>query len=466
MKLPLVLIHGYSDQGASFQTWRDKLTKTEPAWEIETISTCSYQSLTDEVTIKDLADGFDRALQVRFGNNDQAFDAIVHSTGMLVIREWFARDRRRLARLKHLVAIAPATFGSPLARQGRSWLGAIFKGQKHLGPDFLAAGDAILDGLELPSPYTWDLANRDIFNERPFFDDSPDTPYVFVFCGTDAYGGIRELANTPGMDGTVRWAGAGLNTRKITLDLTRTAPKPADIDRWMGTNVPVHLMPGINHGTILSDPTDELVRLAKSAFLVGGAAEFENWLNEANAPGKAAAVAVDPDKGAWQQVIVRCVDQRGDPIRDFHMQLFEDAAPVPEFDDERVAVYSGDASYRCFHVDVGKLLRRNSLTLKIMALSGSAWIDYQGFGWECLAERFPSPTANERWDAMFDLTGELTRDKSVLEAILSGNLAFDNRRLFAPFTTTLVEIRLDRDAYPLDLAEISNLLKWDDPQSR
>ena len=200
--------------------------------------------------------------------------------------------------------------------------------------------------------------------------------------------------------------------------------------------------------------------------MVGSAAEFENWLNEANAPGKAAAVAVDPDKGAWQQVIVRCVDQRGDPIRDFHMQLFEDAAPVPEFDDERVAVYSGDASYRCFHVDVGKLLRRNSLTLKIMALSGSAWIDYQGFGWEGLAERFPSPTANERWDAMFDLTGELTRDKSVLEAILSGNLAFDNRRLFAPFTTTLVEIRLDRDAYPLDLAEISNLLKWDDPQSR
>jgi hypothetical protein len=176
MNLPLVLIHGYSDQGASFRAWRDKLTKGEPARGTDTISTCSYQSLTDEVTIKDLADGLDRALRVRFGNDGQAFDAIVHSTGMLVIREWFARDRRRLGRLKHLIAIAPATFGSPLARQGRSWLGAIFKGQKHLGPDFLAAGDAILDGLELASPYTWDLAGRDIFNEKPFFDDSPDTP--------------------------------------------------------------------------------------------------------------------------------------------------------------------------------------------------------------------------------------------------------------------------------------------------
>jgi pimeloyl-ACP methyl ester carboxylesterase len=463
MKLPLVLIHGYSDQGASFQAWRDNLTKHEPIWDIEAISTCSYQSLTGEVTIKDLADGLDRALQVRFGNNDPAFDAIVHSTGMLVIREWFARDRRRLARLKHLVAIAPATFGSPLARQGRSWLGAIFKGQKQLGPDFLAAGDAILDGLELASPYTWDLANRDIFNERPFFDDSPDTPYLFVFCGTDAYGGIRELANTPGMDGTVRWAGAGLNTRKITLDLTRTSSTPAIIDKWMGINIPVHLMPGMNHGTILSNPTEELVRLAKNALLVGGAAEFRNWLSDANAHVKAAAVAADPDKGAWQQVIVRCVDQRGDPIRDFHMQLFENDLPVPEFDDERVAVYSRDASYRCFHVDVGKLLRRSSLTLKIMALSGSTWIDYQGFGWETLGEQVPSPTANERWDATFDLTGELMRDKSVLEAIRSGSLAFDNHRLFAPFTTTLVEIRLDRDALPLDLATISNLLKWDGP---
>jgi hypothetical protein len=73
---------------------------------------------------------------------------------------WLARDRRRLTCLKHLVALAPATFGSPLARQGRSWLGAVFKGSHHLGPDFLAAGDAILDGLALASPYTWDLAGK------------------------------------------------------------------------------------------------------------------------------------------------------------------------------------------------------------------------------------------------------------------------------------------------------------------
>jgi len=462
MARDIVLIHGYSDQGKSFQTWRDKLC-SDPARDIKTIGIGNYQSLTDEVTIKDLADGLDRALQDRFQNDTQEFDAIVHSTGMLVLREWFVRDRRRLKRLKHLVALAPATFGSPLARQGRSWLGAVFKGQKHLGPDFLAAGDAILDGLELASPYTWDLASRDIFNEQPYFDDSPDTPYVFVFCGTDAYTGIRELVNSPGMDGTVRWAGAGFNTRKIILDLTRTCPdaQRVQLEKWMGTNVPVHLMPDLNHGTILSDPTHELVDLVKRAFSVGSKEAFAAWLAEANAHGRAAKIAADPEKGAWQQVIVRCTDQRGDPIRDFHIRLYDGEVVVADFDDERVAVYSRDHSYRCFHFNVSKLLDCTSLIVKVMAISGSTWIDFQGFGLERDGVTIPSPTANERWDATFNLTDVLKHDRELLAQIHLGNIAFDNQRLFAPFTTTLVEIRLDRDAYPLDLTKISKLFGWD-----
>jgi hypothetical protein len=95
-----------------------------------------------------------------------------------------------------------------------------------------------------------------------------------------------------------------------------------------------------------------------------------------------------------------------------------------------------------------------------MALSGSTWIDFQGFGWEREGAPLPSPTANERWDAMFDLTPVLQRDRQLLKDIRSGAIPFDNQRLFAPFTTTLVEIRLDRDAYPLDLTQISKLFGW------
>lgn len=84
MPLPLVLIHGYSDKGASFKVWREKLTTGQSPLPLGTTSTCSYESLTDEVTIKDLADGLDRALTAKLGNGNTKFDAIVHSTGMLV----------------------------------------------------------------------------------------------------------------------------------------------------------------------------------------------------------------------------------------------------------------------------------------------------------------------------------------------------------------------------------------------
>jgi len=265
------------------------------------------------------------------------------------------------------------------------------------------------------------------------------------------------------MDGTVRWAGAGLNTRKIVLDLTRAAAKHVSVEKWMGTNVPVHLMAGMNHGTIIAEPTDELVLLVKKALLVNNAEDFRTWLTAADAHGRGAAVG--KEKGAWQQVVVRCVDQRGDPIRDFHIQLFDGEDPVPDLDDEHVDVYSRDHSYRCFHFDAEKLLARLSLTVKVMALSGSTWIDFQGFGWEKDSLPLPSPTANARWDASFDLTPVLAHDKQLLANIRSGAVAFDNQRLFAPFTTTLVEIRLDRDAYPLDLTEISNLFGWITPET-
>src|SRR5262249_7697423 len=98
--------------------------------------------LTNEITIKDIAEGFDRALRTHCGTDkDQPFDAIVHSTGMLVLRCWLTTNPIGRQRLKLLIGLAPATFGSPLAHKGRGFIGAIFKGNRVLGPDFLEAGD-------------------------------------------------------------------------------------------------------------------------------------------------------------------------------------------------------------------------------------------------------------------------------------------------------------------------------------
>jgi hypothetical protein len=166
-------------------------------------------------------------------------------------------DPRR-SRLKHLVALAPATWGSPLAHKGRSWVGAIFKGRKELGPDFLEAGDRVLDGLELGSRFTWELAHLDLLTDKPFYGATRATPYVFVFCGNRGYRGLRGLINEDGMDGTVRWAGCSLDTRKLVLDLTGasrgevspglSAPKPANVD--------APLMFGRrDHRTIIREPS-------------------------------------------------------------------------------------------------------------------------------------------------------------------------------------------------------------------
>ena len=217
MPRPLVLVHGYSSKAQVFHPVRDALAAAEGGIPIADINICNYISLNNDITIKDIAEGFDRALADHpiFRDESIEFDAIVHSTGMLVLRAWLVNygadlvTNRRLRRLKHLVGLAPATWGSPQAHKGRTWLGALVKGSKNpLGPDFLNAGDEVLRGLELGSRFTWDLACWDLVGERPFYDKGTDTPYVAVFIGNEPYHGLPAVANDPGTDGTVRWKDA------------------------------------------------------------------------------------------------------------------------------------------------------------------------------------------------------------------------------------------------------------------
>jgi hypothetical protein len=130
----------------------------------------NYVSLNNEITIKDIAEGLDRAFRNNPRlNQDQEFDAIVHSTGMLLIRSWLTNygaavgSNDRLRRLKHLIGLAPATWGSPQAHKGRTWIGALVKGSKEPGPDSLTQetrfltdwnSEAALPGISLISIYS------------------------------------------------------------------------------------------------------------------------------------------------------------------------------------------------------------------------------------------------------------------------------------------------------------------------
>jgi hypothetical protein len=468
MPNPVVFVHGYSDKGASWAAWREILRRRLGLNDAD-MRTCTYVSLNNEVTVKDLAEAFDRALATQGGlDPDAPFDAMVHSTGMLVVRSWLAADPLRGKRLKRLIALAPATFGSPLAKQGRSWLGAVFKGNKQLGPDFLQAGDRILDNLELASSFTWRLAEEDVFTTPPRYDGGPETPYVFVFCGTGTYSGLREIVNKPGTDGTVRRAGCGLSVRAIELDMTekgmvarRTATDPAGTedprphrvvaDKWLDVLIPVHLVGDpaapdeVNHATILKNPPAELQDLVIAAFEMTAVASdadagYRAWLEKADAEGRFKRI---PEQ--YQQFIIHAVDERGDPITDYNLQLFRGdgvEAQIAQFDAE-VDVYSSDPSYRCFHVDVADLVPQQGrvspgLTIRIIASSGTPYVGYIGHGYEEQIE----PGS---WDASLHFEGA----------------ALDQIAFFRPYTTTLVRLYLERQVFPPDRTTPCALLTWD-----
>jgi len=423
---PVVFVHGYSDSARGFATWRRLLTDAAhgPAFDVRV---AEYRSLSNEIGIKDIAEAFDRALRLQAGlGAEEDFDAVVHSTGMLVVRAWLTTYPRRRDRLKHLIALAPATWGSPLAHKGRSWLGAVLKGSKSpFRPDFLEAGDEVLHGLELGSRFTWDLAHRDLFGDQEFYGPDASTPFVFTFVGTNDYGGLRRLVDAPGTDGTVRIAGTSLNSRKLTIDLTRPLDDPAwaRIGPWKGaTDVPVVRIDGLDHGTIMARPTPQLVQLVREALTVEREDQLMAWWMAAQRLDASSTMRTQ-----WQQFVVRLVDERGDPITDYNLRLFDGREELVAFAAD-VHTNGRDRSLRNFHVDVTRLVERpiRQFRMQLVASSGTELVGYVGYG----SGATPRPTVEVELDL--------------------APLAAREVRFFYPFTTTMVEIRLNREPMPLD----------------
>lgn len=458
---PLVLLHGYGDQAESFATWRNKL---QPGAKTVDIHIANYVSRTNEITLADLGEGLDRALRdhehLRRGDE---FDAVVHSTGMLVLREWMNRRRpERAKRVKHIIGLAPATFGSPLAAKGRSILGAIFKGQPQLGPDFMEAGDKILMSLELGSPYTWLLAEKDLVgDDECCYGEDDDTPWPFIFVGTDGYRGLRRLVNKPGTDGTVRWAGVGFNSRRINLDMTQEGPVGGadaprlDLGKWRNVDVPLVLVRGRNHGSLLRNPSREVVGMVQRALEVQDKAGYDAWRSQYAISNDQLVDPRGPTRGQlWQQFVLRVVDERGDPVPDYYVELCDvvndKCRPLDDFDID-VHTSTDDTSYRCFHVNLTKLVDRrpSRLVVRIAAISGTELIAYHG----CNSQTFsanvdlpepPAIHADEKWDAILDLGCF----DSLYGPPQPGPLTGRDARLFTPLTTTLIELTLNREPMP------------------
>ncbi|CAN5117959.1 hypothetical protein BH09GEM1_BH09GEM1_45650 [soil metagenome] len=460
MTRPLILIHGYSDTDKGFSKWLSILK--ERKFDPRTIRISNYKSLTNELTIRDIAEGLDRALALEVGlANEEPFDAIVHSTGGLVIRSWLAAQPSRKRRLKNLVMLAPANFGSPMAHKGRSTLGAIFKGNHDFGPDFMEAGDQILSQLELGSSFSWDLAHQDLLGPTVFYGRGDDTPNVFVCIGNKDYGFLKRAFTEPGTDGTVRWSGCGLNCRKITVDLTRGKAGEPVTDRiviapWVNDDLPLLFADGLNHGTIMGDPSAGLIDMVERALHVATTDEYDQWREDCSA--LALSAIQQGDMAEYQQFVIRAVDSHGDPIRDYHLEFFEgtgEGAKELEFAED-VHQFADDPSFRCFHVNLTENAPAglSSLYVRILASSGTAFVGYHGFGCHRMNADGSALVFDGKWDGEIELSAVLGKPN-----VAAGK---DPVTFFSPFTTTLVEIKLNRDPEPLvGVNQVLALLKAD-----
>jgi len=446
MPLPLVLVHGYASSGNAFGSWRNAFVAA--GRQVTDIFIGNYVTLNNEVTVDDIANGFNRALHEK-GLDRAPFDAIVHSTGMLVMRSWLTAANPAVPRnglLKHLVALAPATFGSPIAAKGRSLLGRIFMGSKTFGPDFLDSGNLVLSNLELGSQFTWDLAHRDLIDKK-LYGPGNDTPYVFVFDGTNDYGKLAEIFDRhdqEGSDGVVRWSGVALNTRKIILNLgvSKGGVQMSDFSNLL--DIPMIPVAGVHHNQIMSVPPDGLIQLVLAALNVNSQEAFNNFHNNLVANSDVVKQGRAKLQGQnWQQFVVRARDNHGSPITDYSIEIIARASDgseisIPEFEAD-VHPYAADNSFRCFHVKLDELqgkITGKRLIARIIAKTGTNLVGYQGYG--------------------TNMTEGATPDFGPVDLDISD---FDGRTpgksLFFPFTTTLIEIILNREPITKDIFSFS-----------
>ena len=148
--------------------------------------------------------------------------------------------------------------------------------------------------------------------------------------------------------------------------------------------------------------------------------------------------------------MVRALDERGDPITDYNLQLLTGEAKKLRLFGIDVHSYSADKSLRCFHVNLSKLKPEGltGLQIRVIASSGSRFVSYHGVGSEKMTLDASGPNRNGKWDAMLDL----------LPVIGDQKLKF-----FFPYTTTLLELRLNRE--PMPLTGFNDVL-WFEPRQR
>jgi hypothetical protein len=431
----LIIIHGWSDNSKSFVNLGKQLVAAGATDAVTHVRLGDYISMDDDVTLDDLADALDKAWTTEgLPTKKRSVDAIVHSTGGLVIRHWMTRFRTPEDNPIHrLLMLAPANFGSHLAHKGRSFLGRVIKGYDSDKP--FQTGTFILKGLELGSPFTWDLAEQDRFSKEQWY--GPGKVLCTVAVGANGYSGISAAANEAGSDGTVRVSTANLNPVCITMDFAVDPLNPTIASKKPRGLTAFVRIPGVNHGTITlkekSPVNAGLVQAYKNALTVTDAG-FDAWvlsLDKLSEQARSAGAAEAYTQG-YQNTVVCLKDDNGAFVKDYFVEMFVKKAGKNEQDPLPTALiqekvfktvhpYEDNAAYRSLLINTTVLEREITAKGKALYISITAMPDigktgtvgYSTFGYKDIGSIELSPA--------------------------------DQRKFFAPDRTALIEITIHRE---------------------
>jgi len=403
MPRPIILIHGWSADSDDIASFRAYL-KRNPNQQVYDIFVGDYLSMQDEVTLFDLGSAMIEAFKrENIPTRKHSVDVVVHSTGALVVREFlrqFCRNQNGKLNasktpIKHLLMLAPANFGSPLASKGRSILGRIFKGWKWDG--FLETGTEVLKALDLSSPYSWSLAEDDLFNpDFPIF--RPENVMATVLVGTNKFPKLKGSLHEDGSDGTVRVATANLNAKKFSLEIK--APDSMRLKENTGTYGKIaSAVLNRDHGSIKGPDgpqSEEWERLVKNALSITPR-RYGDHVRDCAEVTSATFQSLQEEHGTdedrfheFMHLATRVRDQYGEPINDYFIEFYQEDGD----DDDRVLerihrdilkkakVYQPAPNHRSFLFDITDLnafLRENPETevrMSIVAINPSKDITY------------------------------------------------------------------------------------------
>jgi len=385
----VAIVHGWSDTSKSFLKLREFLRAH--GYQATQIWLGDYVSMDDDVRVEDVGKRMEAVIRAAIAANELTvpFDLIVHSTGGLVAREWLSRyyPDGIGAPVKKLIMLAPANFGSRLAGLGKSMVGRVLKGWNN----WFQSGTQMLLGLELASPYQWELACRDLLDPSASGQGAGpyglDKVWPFVIVGSRPYvSQLRQIVNENGSDGTVRCAAANLNVVGLTVDFSSSADNPT-VRQWRSRSndakFPFAVLPDRDHSAIhepeeasgAQDTTsNKLGELILAALDCNTVDDYRNaytaWNDIAEQTArlsrdaellKAAFKSRPPDMQAlhqYLQVVSFVRDDQGQPVNDYFLEFFSpeqagyaDAVFFHQHVLDDVHVNSQSASRRCLFID-------------------------------------------------------------------------------------------------------------------